>query len=345
VTTGTAAGDGASGGHWRRAAPWLLRLAFLAVVAVAIGRDFDTARFASALRAAGIVPLIACFGVDTVFVMTESFRLLVLSQARYPFGLIVRSRYLSMLVGNLLPGLTAGDLVRVFLIDRARPGNKAGILVLLLGNRFYGLLSLASLGIVALSQPAGASLRARAHGWGPVIAVGVAALTAPLWARLPQVQRACAALLRRLPAVVAGAAWRAFEAILGMTSVRQWLFAVVTCTLTNLLVVCQFWILSRALAAGVSFGGWCLIVPFVALATMLPLGIGAVGTQEAALFAASRLAGARFEPLLLVSFAMHIVRIGGSLPGLAFFGDLALTIRQLRASRSRSPASPSEGAP
>ena len=41
----------------------------------------------------------------------------------------------------------------------------------------------------------------------------------------------------------------------------------------------------------------------------------------------------RFEPLLTVSFAMHLVRIGGTLPGLAFSGDAIQTVQALRSSR------------
>jgi hypothetical protein len=313
---------------------WLIKLGFLLAISVAIARDFDAATFTSALRAIGIAPLIACLGIDTLFFVVETFRLVFLSDGAYGFGLLLRSRYLSALIGVLLPGLAASDLVRVFLVDRERPGNKAGILVLLLGNRLYGVVSLVSLGIIALSQPAGAAFLQRAHGWGPVGALGVALLTAPLWMQWQPIQRLCASLLRGLPSFAAGPASRAYGALTAMTSFRHWLVAIVTCTFTNVLVVCEFWIVSRAVGAGVSFAEWCLFVPMVALATMLPLGIGAIGTQEAALLAASRLSGVRFEPLLLVSFAMHLVRIGGTLPGLAFFSDAIHTVQELRTRRS-----------
>jgi hypothetical protein len=325
-------------GRWKRAVVlWAVKLAFLAVVAAAIARDFDVAKFTAALGAMGALPFIACFAIDVLFFVIETFRLVFLSRRAYPFWLLLRSRYLASLIGTILPGLAATDLVRVFLIDRARPGNKAAVLVLLLGNRLYGLLSLVSLGIIALLQPAGESLLGHAHGWLPVSAIGVVLLTLPLWLGLGPVQRLGAAVLRRLPPWPSGIASRAWDALVAMTSVRQWSFAIVTCTATNLLVVCEFWLLSRAVHVPMSFGQWCLFVPFVAVATMLPLGIGAIGTQEAALLVASRLAGVPFEPLLLVSAGIHLVRIGGTLPGLAFSSDAILTIQHLRA-RYRSGA-------
>ena len=324
--------------RWKSlAALWAVKVCFIGAVAVAIARDFDRATFASALRTVGVVPLIACLAIDTLFFLVETLRLVVLGEGQYRYGLLLRSRYLSALIGVLLPGLAASDLVRMFLIDRERPGNKTGILVLLLGNRLYGVLCLASLGIIALSQPAGASLLDALHGWGPAAAIGAVALTAPLWVRWQPFRHLCAFAFGRLPAFAAGPASRALDALFAMASFPRWLFAVASCTLTNLLVVCQFWILGRAAGAGVSFGEWCLFVPFIAFATMLPLGIGAIGTQEAALLAAARLSGIRFEPLLLVSFAMHLVRIGGTLPGLAFFGDAVQTVQQLRAGRRANP--------
>jgi hypothetical protein len=320
-----------------------LQIAFLSLLVAVIARDFDVAKFKAALSSVGVLPIVACFAIDVGFVTVESVRILVLSRHAYAFWLIFRSRYLSALISMVLPGLAAGDLVRVFLMDRAKPGNKAGILALLLGNRLYGLLCLVSLGVVALAQPAGASLLAKAQGWGTAIIVaGLVALTSPLWTHWSVVRRACEWLLARMPELVAGPATRAFHALLGMTSLRQWLFAIATSTITNLLVVTEFWIVSTAAGLTISFAEWCLFVPFIAVATVLPLGIGAVGTQEAALLAVSRLAGIPFEPLLLVSAAMHVVRIGGTLPGFAFYGDLVQTIHHLRAQR-QAPM-PAEGA-
>ena len=318
----------------RRVAMVALQLAFLTALVSVIARDFDAAKFTTALKSVGVLPILACFAVDAGFVGVESFRILVLSRRAYAFWLIVRSRYLSMLMSMVLPGLAAGDVVRVFLMDRSKPGNKAGILVLLLGNRLYGLLCLVSLGIVALAQPAGASLLAKAQGWGPaVVAAGLVALTLPMWTHWTVVRRVCDGSLARLPKLFAEPATRAFTALLGMTSLRQWLFAVATSTMTNLLVVTEFWILSTAAGLNISFAEWCLFVPFIAVATVLPLGLGAIGTQEAALLAVSRLAGIQFEPLLLVSVAMHVVRLGCSLPGFAFYGDLVKTIQHLRERR------------
>jgi hypothetical protein len=314
---------------------WLAKLAFLALVAFLIGRNFDVARFRSAISGVGLLPLLAALAVDVPFYLVETARLVYLSGGAYPFGVLLRSRYLSALIGTVLPGLAAADLVRVFLIDRTHPGNKTGILVLLLGNRVYGLISLVSLGIVALSQPGGETLLGRAHGWLPVSAVSVAVLTLPLWIRFAPFQRLCLALVGKLPDALARPGSRALEALLTMTSVRQWLFAIVTCTITNLLVVCEFWLLGGAVHVPVSFAQWCLLVPFIAVATMLPLGIGAIGTQEAALLAASRMIAVPFEPLLLVSAGMHLVRIGATLPGLAFSRDALLTLQQVRGTRRR----------
>src|SRR5262249_28843450 len=130
-------GDVSAGPSKRRALLllWVVKLAFLGAVVAVIARDLDAARFRGALQAAGALPFAACYAVDTLFVLVETIRLQYLADGRYPFGVIMRSRYLGSMIGTLLPGLAATDVVRVFLIDRARPGNKAGVLVLLLGNR------------------------------------------------------------------------------------------------------------------------------------------------------------------------------------------------------------------
>lgn len=320
------------------------KVAAFSFLAWLVARDFDRAKFEASLRAVGVLPILACLGLDVAFVLIESVRLSVLCRRAYGLGALVRSRYLSMLVGTALPGLAAGDLVRVFLLDRAKPGNKSGILVLLLGNRLYGLLCLVSLGIFALAQPEGPALLARLRVGAPaVVGVGLLAVTSPLWVQLGPVHRAVEWLLARLPRVAAEPAARAFHALREMTTWRSWLFAVATSTVTNLLVVGQFHTLGRAAGTGLSFAQWCLFVPFIAVATLLPLGLGAVGTQEAALYAVAKLWGIAYEPLLIVSVAMHVVRIGGSLPGLLFFGDLAETVRHLRIQRRTTAAA--EGTP
>src|SRR5262249_20161682 len=156
-----------------------------------------------------------CFGLEIVFVLIESARLVVLSRGAYGYGLMTRSRFLANVIGNVLPGLGAGDVVRVFIIDRVKPGNKAGILVLLLGNRLYGVIPLVALGFVALVQPVGARLIARlGSSVAVVVALGVLALIAPLLMRWAPARRVAEWSLARLPRRMAPIADRMHAAIL-----------------------------------------------------------------------------------------------------------------------------------
>lgn len=325
----------------RRAAAWLVRLAFLAAVVWVIASRIDRRRVVEVMGRMGLLPFVLCAALDVTFVLVESVRIGVLARGRYRYPLIVRSRYLSTLISILLPGVAAADLVRMIVMDRVAPGNKTGILVLLLGSRVYGLLSLVTLGLIALGQPVGATLLERWPSWVAIgLAGGLAAMASPLLVQLERPRAFVLRLFRLGPRGLAEILSRATAALVDITRPRQWAVAVTTSTITNFITALQFWIMARAAGAEVPLGTWCLLTPLVAVLTLLPLGLGAVGTQEAALYAAARLLDVPFEPLLIVSFSMHLLRIVGFLPGLFFFGDLVEAVRVLRKDRGRLALAP-----
>ncbi len=320
---------------------WLLRLAFLAAVVWVIARSIDRRRVVEVMRQMGLLPFALCAALDVTFVLVESVRIGILARGRYGYPLIVRSRYLSTLISTMLPGVAAADLVRMILMDRVAPGNKTGILVLLLGSRVYSLVSLVTLGLIALTQPVGAMLLARWPAWVAVgVAVGLAALASPLLVQLPAPRLLLLRLFQIGPKALAEMLSRATAALVDITRPRPWAVAIATSTITNFITVVQFWIMGRAAGADIPLGTWCFLTPLVAVLTLLPLGLGAMGTQEAALYAAARLLGVPFEPLLIVSFSMHVLRFAGFLPGLLFFGDLVDAVRVLRKNRGRLALAP-----
>jgi hypothetical protein len=99
---------------------------------------------------------------------------------------------------------------------------------------------------------------------------------------------------------------------------------------TTLLVVFEFWLLSASLGLDVQFSEWALLVSIISVITFLPVGIGAIGSQDAALALLAPYFGQSVESFVAISVLMHVIRVVGTLPGLLFLGEGIGVIRKIR---------------
>jgi hypothetical protein len=113
-------------------------------------------------------------------------------------------------------------------------------------------------------------------------------------------------------------------------SFQNWLVASVTSLATFLIVISEFWAISNSLGLGVSFIEWALLVSVVSIATFLPVGIGAFGSQDAVLALLAPYFGQSIESFVALSVLIHVVRILGTLPGTFFLGEGLGAISALR---------------
>lgn len=241
----------------------------------------------------------------------------------------------AMVLGNVAGSLTpaaSGELLRTAMLrSHADIRTEDGLALVLYerGVSVYMLALGAGLAAALVELPPAAG--------GPLAAAGLLLLAVP-----PLAIR----LLPLLPAVPAGRqgiAWRAFRALLQVASqVRRLLddlrlfvaWSALTAAILGIAVV-QLWLLARSLAPGVNpaeawlgFGASQL----AAIASLLPLGIGAADSSLAALM---RRFGMTLEQGTVVAI---LVRATITLPlGLAAVGCYLYLLRRAPAAGGRSP--------
>ena len=305
-----------------------VRVALLGA-AVALFLHFaDIRSVGRALTQMSLSVFAAALALDAGFYIVESWRLSRLSLGRYPFGALWRSRMVSALLSNILPGMASAELLRIFLVDRTRPGNKLYVALLLIANRLYGVLALSSLFLLAFAADRGHLPAFVGAHLVALSSVCLAALPLPLLLRVRFVRVAMVVAIRRMRGRVKRIAYTVFNATAHFCDPRRWAIAVISSTVTNALVVLQFWVVGRAVGAGLSLTEWAVCVPVAAFASFLPIGFGSVGPQDATFVIVGRLTGHSIEQLLAVSVLMHVVQITSTLPGALFLGDTRAVIAE-----------------
>ena len=246
------------------------------------------------------------------------------------------------LVANVLPGMISAEVLRVFLVDRHRPGNKLYVGLLLLANRLYGLLALAALFLIAFSiDHQRLPLFVAAHRL-PITLICISLLPTPLLLRVRLLRAGMVRLIRRLRGRVKRVAYTVFSAVSHFCDPRRWALALGTSTLSNALVVLQFWIVGGSVGAGLTLTEWAICVPLSAIASFLPIGFGSIGPQDATFVIVGRLTGHSIERLLAVSVLMHVVQVAATLPGFLFLSDIRTVVSEAFAA-GRSVARRSRG--
>ncbi len=309
----------------------LVKFLFIALFVAYLWQTIHWQEVGRALVSIGIPTFGFCLVLEWAFFLVESWRIRFLSQGLYSFSTILRSRFVSLILGYVLPGLAVTEVARVFLMDREVPGNKMKIAFLLLTNRLFGFLALAAVFALPLilHWPHYVGI------FGPKIFAFI--LICGLVSLLPgivQITALRAWIARRMRKTEKKKLYhfsrKIYLSLVQFTDRKRWVWVLLTSVLTNFIVIFEFWLIGNAVGSGIDFPTWCFIVPFIAVATFLPLGIGAVGTQDAALIAAASLLKVPVEPILAVSVAMHLLRYLGPLPGVFFVGDIVLLFRQFR---------------
>jgi hypothetical protein len=276
--------------------------------------------------------------MEFAFYAVESFRLKSLSQKRYPANIFFKSRLVSGLVSNFLPGLGVGDVVRVLMIDAHRPGHKFYLLLLILASRLYGLMSLAVLLFIpfVFGISVFADLSSMMRGLFALICVLVAA--APLIFITIRMRRLLSGIYRQLKQKRLKALLRTIYLALARFGLpKVWFMATTTSVLTSAIVVVQYWIVAKGMGLGLDLTVWMITVPLVSIVAFLPIGFGAFGSQDAGLLLASQILQQPAEVFLAISAVIHASRICGTLPGLLFCRQLtALKIPILQRKIGRS---------
>ncbi len=308
-----------------------LRLLFACLVFALLSFFIDFEKFVREIQNVSIAVICICVLSELLFYVIESVKLLFLGGFKYRLSPILHSRFLSAFLANFGPGMAVGDVLRVFILDRYRPGNKVYVATLLASGRIYGILPLAViLPMFALTNP----ILKEKIGFSLLLIacfVGLLAWSSPLFLNsrlfrqmfLKSYQLIGVVSLRRLIRKI-------YLSLRSFCSLKNWIVGSTTSLVTTLLVVFEFWLLSASLGLDVQFSEWALLVSIISVITFLPVGIGAIGSQDAALALLAPYFGQSVESFVAISVLMHVIRVVGTLPGLLFLGEGIGVIRKIR---------------
>ena len=308
-----------------------LRLLFAGAVFGLLCLFIDFNKFVREIQNVSLVVICMCVLSELAFYVIESVKLFFLGGFKYRFNPILHSRLLSAFLANFGPGMAVGDVLRVFILDRYKPGNKVYVASLLASGRIYGILPLAVvLPIFALLH----SGLVEKVGFPSILAAGLVGLfiwCSPLFFNSRFNRRLLFTFYLLVKVVsIRRLTRKIYLAFRSFCSVQNWMVGSATSLVTTLVVIFEFWILSNSLGLDVRFSEWALLVSIISVVTFLPVGIGAIGSQDAALALLAPFFGQSVESFIAISVLMHVIRMLGTLPGLLFLGEGIGVMRKIR---------------
>lgn len=295
------------------AAKLLLALAVLAWIAAGLDRVALGAAFRGAspwLLAASVVAFVA----DDLLVTRKWGRLLRGLAVEVPFLRLFRIYLTGRLVGFFLPSSVTSDLYKGAALAR-RHGSGASVVSSIVLERILGLVSIATIGVVAMGALP-ATILGVSPGWAIVAAAAatVAGLVGFLHADriasvvLPRVARRWKApreFLERL--ALAFAAYRGQTRLL----VEAFLLSVLIQGTRSVGV----FMVARAVDDGTPFLYFLLLVPYVYLVNLLPVASSRVGLEQGVFVVLFTAVGMRAETALAVSLLSVAGSLVSALPG------------------------------
>jgi len=258
-----------------------------------------------------------CVVAEVFYYGVESLRIHALTNGRYGVWIIFKTRMASVFAGNLLPGAAGAEALRWLMLERAVSGHKVRLALELMASRLFGLLSLMLMAVYPLAEQ-----------WGNYGLVALVAATASVVSGF-FMNDANIGRMIRLQSIHFGRKLRTkllrktFRTIyLSFQVAASWhvgVVALITSVVTTFIAIAEFNWFGQVFASGVSFAQWMWLVPLSAVATFLPVGVGAVGTQDAALLIAAKTLAIPVEGVIATSVSMHVLRILGTMPGALFW--------------------------
>lgn len=308
------------------------RLAILIALILLALKALDWQLVSTALMSIPLsIVVLLVFG-ELLFNWIESFRVKLLLGQQYKIAFIFRTKLLSSFLGNFMPGFSLSEIVRIMLLDRQVPGRKWTITLALLSNRVFGLLSLFGLiGIYLLFDypPIIAAYLPRLRVIACVGSIAIFCL--PLFMGIKRIRQTfiyCLKLTKDTKFYKFGLT--AYFALRRNCEPKKWLAISLSSAFTSVIAVSQMWLVARAVGTNTTFFDWVFFTPFIAIFTFLPIGIGAIGSQDLAAAIVAKSIGQPVEAFIALSLTIHAARIIGSLPGIFYVNDAFLVLRALK---------------
>ena len=306
----------------------VVTLGALALV-IRLGLPRDEEGVAALLRSAWVVPplegwswfavAVALFGASYAVGALRFRDLLASADMQIDYPPLLRAYIVASFFNLVLPGLIMGDVYR--LADARRDaGSGARVLGIVVLERLLGFSALGSMALLALPAlpaEAPASLRWGVGLLGTLVTLGPFLL---LTGRGQQLAAGVAQRLGKLHTRAASAGAQAVAAIERAGTHRVVIARTFGLSLANQwLPVCAVIALAAPLDADVALHWYAIIIPFVTLASLLPISIGGTGVREALFVALFGAVGMRPEVALVLSLSTLAVALSWGLLGLGFF--------------------------
>jgi len=263
---------------------------------------------------------IAIFGVSFGVAALRFQTLLRGARLDPGFAPLFRAYIVAGFFNLVLPGAMLGDVYRFFDVRREM-GQGSEVLGMVVLERLLGLAALGSIGLVVAPFMPLADADAQL-AW---VLVGLCALFVA--ATVAILQPATNALLLRMlkPFERISATWvgrlerslAAVAALAGRPALIARAFAL--SVVTQWLPVVAIWVLSLPLDSHVAWYWIAIIVPFVTMASLLPISIGGTGVREYLFVTLFGAVGMRAEVALTLSLSVLAVAIVWAVVGFAVF--------------------------
>jgi hypothetical protein len=295
----------------------IFKILFLAAFIAFVFFKMDYQLILNTCKKIGMPIFFACIALEMLFYALDSTKIWLFMEKKMSFSILMKSKLVALLGGNFLPGIVSGDVLRVVLVCGGSLNKVKTLAVALVASRVYSFCGLSVLVVVYFLG------RYYIYSFLEVflfLALGACFISIPLCWQFRFFKKRIFALTHFLR--VSRKNFKTFNRTLNSySSFSYWSKGTSLSMFSNFICVFQFYLISMKVIPEMAFLDWCIQVPIIALSTFLPIGFGAVGSQDFAMVSLASINQINVESMLGVSIVMHAARFVVSLFGLIYLNS------------------------
>ncbi|MDX1763012.1 MAG: lysylphosphatidylglycerol synthase transmembrane domain-containing protein [bacterium] len=299
-------------------------LAFILRLLVALGLLFILARSIDLAEAVRLTKEMNLIWAGLAFLLIMGLRVIMAIRWKVilnsqmmviPLGYLIRITYISMSVGQLLPGGVGPDLFRGFALNRQKEGRLLDITTTILIDRFMGIFSIF---IVALAGASVAYFIGLSTGLVSTLLL-MNALIVAAWYLSPYLRT----LTASIPILQRGKLKKInllFQALTDKERVKK--IFVKIFSLSVFVQGCRiavFYCLYLAYGSAVDLVYYMVFIPILYVATVIPVSVGGLGVREGTLVYFFSTLHVPAEVSVSVGIVYHLLHLLGALPGVVLW--------------------------
>ena len=249
------------------------------------------------------------YGVDTL----KQSLFLRAKHIKIPFSKLLEFKFLGAFFNNFLPSNIGGDVIRAVGLSRYL-SNVADSWVSILLSRFMGILAVFPLVTLSLMIQGDGSINI--HPAYPMIIFILLMLLYYLLFLNSRVAKILTRILGTRKNHLLHKIYNLYQAINWFKNdYRVLIFGFILSFAFQIFGIIAIYIISLSLGYDIDFKYFFIIVPIIALITMIPLSINGMGVQDVGFVYFFSAVGISQEKAMAISLLWHFVRISSTLPG------------------------------